>query len=180
MNSALTPTAPAARASTGTNSRCPPERYPARQATAPNGWHRTRQDKRSRPYGQTAEIGNQIVVAERDAALADQQDIAPLSFAATLATTFFMSPRGEELALLDIHRLRRNPPRPRGNRSVGRGRPGFAARPDLACRGRNLPGSCTSVSTGTPICRRTSSRMRRPASRPGPRADLPELRFALS
>jgi hypothetical protein len=40
--------------------------------------------------------------------------------------------------------------------------------------------SCTSVSTGTPISRRTSSRMRSPPSSPGPRNDAPELRLALS
>jgi len=38
----------------------------------------------------------------------------------------------------------------------------------------------TSVSTGTAICRRTSARMYRPSSIPGPRGDRPELRLALS
>src|SRR6266540_5446060 len=39
---------------------------------------------------------------------------------------------------------------------------------------------CTSVSTGTPIWRRTSASTRSPSSMPGPRKDPPELRFALS
>jgi len=40
--------------------------------------------------------------------------------------------------------------------------------------------SCTSVSTGTPIVRRTSSSTRRPDSIPGPRKLAREERFALS
>src|SRR6185437_11341110 len=40
--------------------------------------------------------------------------------------------------------------------------------------------ACTSVSTGTPIARRTLSRISSPFSIPSPRNDFPELRFALS
>ena len=40
--------------------------------------------------------------------------------------------------------------------------------------------SCTSVSTGTPICRRTCSRAFNPASMPGPRKLPADDRFALS
>ena len=40
--------------------------------------------------------------------------------------------------------------------------------------------SCTSVSTGTPIWRRTSASTRRPSSMPGPRKLVPEVRLALS
>jgi len=40
--------------------------------------------------------------------------------------------------------------------------------------------SCTSVSTGTPNWRRTSSRIFSPSSMPGPRNEAPELRLALS
>src|SRR5690348_1803295 len=40
--------------------------------------------------------------------------------------------------------------------------------------------SCTSVSTGTPICFFTSPRMRRPSSIPSPRKLLPDVRLALS
>src|SRR5690606_35601727 len=40
--------------------------------------------------------------------------------------------------------------------------------------------SCTSVSTGTPICLFTSARTFRPSSMPGPRKLVPEVRLALS
>jgi hypothetical protein len=87
--------------------------------------------------------------------------------------------RGEELALLDVHRL------------------ALAARLDeiglAAQEGRRLQHidhrgdggdlldrSCTSVSTGTPSCFFTSARISRPFSMPRPRKDLPELRLALS
>ena len=42
------------------------------------------------------------------------------------------------------------------------------------------PISCTSVSTGTPMLRRTSARILSPSSCPGPRNEAPELRLALS
>ena len=41
-------------------------------------------------------------------------------------------------------------------------------------------GSCTSVVVGRPVSRRTSSTIFSPASRPGLRNDLPEVRLALS
>ncbi len=40
--------------------------------------------------------------------------------------------------------------------------------------------SCTSVSTGTPICFFTSASTLRPSSMPGPRKLVPEVRLALS
>src|SRR5438034_453603 len=40
--------------------------------------------------------------------------------------------------------------------------------------------SCTSVSTGSPVSRRTSARMARPSSMPTPRKPSSEVRFALS
>ena len=89
-------------------------------------------------------------------------------------------PRREELALLHVDRLagaRRREQR----RSGGRGqRRNLQHVDDLGDRRPPAPASCTSVSTGTPISRLTSARMRSPSSSPGPRNESWLVRLALS
>ena len=101
MNTPATPTARAARASTGTNSRSPPRiALPARLL------HRMRRVENDRRAGlfrqnrQRAHIGDESVVAKRYAALGDEH------VAVSCAGDFFHHvghvPRREELTFLDI------------------------------------------------------------------------------
>ena len=76
MNTPATPTATAARASTGTNSRSPPDEVPlpARLLHRMGGVENHRRAGRARHDRQRAHVGHQRVVAERCAALG-QQDV---------------------------------------------------------------------------------------------------------
>ena len=74
MNTPATPTATAARASTGTNSRSPPDdgALPARLLHRMGGVEDHRRAGAARQDRQRAHVGDQRVVAERGAALGDQ------------------------------------------------------------------------------------------------------------
>ena len=109
MNTPATPTATAARASTGTNSRCPPEAPPSPPgcctewvASKITGAPVFAQDR------QRSHVGDQRVVAEAGAALGDQH-IASARLG-QLGDDVLHVPRREKLPLLDVHR----PPRARG------------------------------------------------------------------
>ena len=103
MKTAATPTATAARASTGANSRWPPLRRPLPARLL----HRMGGVEHHGIAGlghdrQAAHVGDQRVVAEADAALADQ-DVA-VAGACDLGHHVLHVPGGEELALLDVDR----------------------------------------------------------------------------
>jgi hypothetical protein len=90
MNRPETPTATAARASTGTNSRWPPLLLPC----AARQLHRVRGVEHHRAAGvahhrKAAHVGDQVVVAEAGTALADHDVLLPVALA--FSTTCFMS-----------------------------------------------------------------------------------------
>ena len=105
MNTPATPTATAARASTGTNSRSPPDEVPFPPGCCTE-WVASkitgapvvlRQDR------QRAHVRHQRVVAERGAALGDQH--VRVAAAGDLGDDIGHVPRREELPLLDVDDL---------------------------------------------------------------------------
>jgi len=160
------PDATAARASTGMNSRCPPEAEPCppgncTECVASNT---------------TGQLVSRMIASER---MSETRLLYPkekprsqtmmfgLPVERALSTTFFISTR-QELALLDVDGL------------------ALAAtfKIKFVCRHRNAGvcrtsttaatssigvSSCTSVNTGTPSALRISARIFSPASIPGPR-----------
>ena len=179
MKTAATPTATAARASTGTKRRSPPDgvALPARLLHRVGGVEHHRiaglgQD-RQRPH-----VVDQRVVAEADAALA-QQDVV-VAGAGDLRRHVLHVPGRQELALLDVDRAAG---RGRGEQQIGLAaekggdlqhvdRFGDRARIARPYARRSAPGSHRSRAP-----RRGSGRL---ASRPRPRAPSIEVRFALS
>ena len=165
MNTPATPTATAARASTGTNSRCPPEALPlpARQL------HRMRRIEHHRAAGaahhrQRAHVGDQVVVAEGEAALADHDVL--VAGGARLVHHVLHFPGRQELALLDVDRLAGAATA--WMKLVCRHRKaGVCSTSTTAATSANGVSSCTSVSTGTPNFLRTPSSTASPASMPG-------------
>jgi len=118
-----------------------------------------------------------VLVAEADAALAHHDLI--VADLACLVDHVLHVPRRQELALLDIDRK----PLARDvlNELVWRHRKaGVCSTSTTAATSSSGVSSCTSVSTGTPICFLTSDRMRSPSSIPGPRKDWVDERLALS
>ena len=103
---------------------------------------------------------------------------APLA-ALALATTCFMSSGARNWPFLMLTGL---PARATASmKSVCRHRnAGVCSTSTTAATAAISSSACTSVSTGTPIWRFTSARMRSPSSMPRPRNDVPELRLALS
>ena len=114
MNTPATPAATAARASTGTNSRCPPEVAPC----PPGKLHRMRRIEHDRAAGrahdrQRAHVRDQVVITEATRR-ARKRGCCPRPLASrALSTTLLHVLGGEELALLDVDRLARCAP-PRG------------------------------------------------------------------
>jgi hypothetical protein len=89
MNTPDTPAATAARASTGMCLRSPPRPCPARRAAARNGGVEHHRAAGVAHHREAAHVDDQIVVAEAEAALADQDLLVP--GAGSLLTTFFIS-----------------------------------------------------------------------------------------
>jgi hypothetical protein len=105
MKTPATPAAIAARASTGTNSRRPPLDVP-RPPGSCTECGRVEHDRTSglAHDREAPHVGHEVVIAERRAALADHDVVAPLA-ALALRTTFPHVLRREELPLLDVDRL---------------------------------------------------------------------------
>ena len=148
MNRPATPVATAARASTGTNSRWPPELVPC----PPGKLDAVGRVEHHRATGlahdrQAAHVADEVVVAERGAALAHHDrlfvDAGRLGGAPRLVDDIRHVVRRHELRLLDVHRLARGGdrmdevglPREEGRRLQARRRPPRPAR-SAGCRAR--------------------------------------------
>ena len=116
-----------------------------------------------------AHVHHQVVVAEGHAALGHQHLRA--AGARHLGNRVPHVVGRQELALLDVH----HPAGPgRGHQQIGLARQerrNLQDVRDFGGRCRPAPGSWMSVRIGRPVAPLTSARMRRPASRPGPRYD---------
>ncbi len=152
MNTAATPTATAARASTGTNSRSPPLALalPARLLHRMGGveHHRIAGLGHDR---QGAHVGDQRVVAEAHAALA-QQDVLVAGLGHFLGHVLHV-PGRQELALLDVDGAAWSWPRRPADRSGGRGRRESAARPPPRRRARIARAGARRSAPGSRISR---------------------------
>ena len=158
MKSPATPAATAARASTGTNSRWPPDDR-ALSARELHGVRRIEDDRasgvahdRERPH-----VGHQVVIAERRAALA-HEDVVGAARGLGLGDHLLHVLGRQELALLDVDR-----PARRGDRLDEIGLPAQErGRLQHVDRGRrptaNLPRSCARRSA--PARRRACARRR--------------------
>jgi hypothetical protein len=97
----------------------------------------------------------------------------------SLATTFFISHGAMNCPFFTFTT---RPVRPHASsRSVWRARnAGTCSTSHTSATAAACPHSWTSVVTGRPVARFTASSVFSPSWRPGPRNDLPEVRFALS
>src|SRR5205814_1057789 len=178
MKTASAPAATAARASGATNRRSPPEAVPS-----PPGCCTLFVASNTTGQPVAARIGSERMSATRllypNAKPRSVTSRSWLPVERAFSTTRSISP-GERNC--PFFRLTGLPAAATATmKSVCRQRKaGVCSTSTTAATAATCSFSCTSVSTGSPVSRRTSARMARPSSMPTPRKPSSEVRFALS
>ena len=178
MNRPLTPTATAARASTGTNSRCPPE-LPPRPPGCCTEWVASKITGWPRPaICGRARMSETSVLYPNDVPRSVSRTRS-LPAPVILAATCFMSQGARNWPFFTL--IAAPVAAAARSRSVCRHRKaGICSTSITSAAGAHCSGRCTSLSTGQPNASFTASKIRSPSSMPTPRAAFAEVRLALS